>query len=309
MNIQPKLVVVGLSLILGCIFGFASSTFAQTVTPNPAVWSTDVSCGTKGKFTFMTAVTGLPAGAIVLDGPVSPDDVSLIFQVTLDPDSTSVGGAKSDFTPGSWVSVDSETDVPVTAVGWIPGDEPDALVDFAEGFGGPDTSDAWLIMDAAISGGESSDLFFISIPGASLVSPGLPIIYRVIDCGVGLIVARGTVIPAACATDISDSVSVTVGMARLDRKTGHYTQKVTLRNTSTAAFSGPISLALDGLTNASLLNSAGTIDCAEPAGSPYVEVDVGADAALSPRERAVVTLEFSANPSTYTTRVLSGSNR
>jgi hypothetical protein len=102
---------------------------------------------------------------------------------------------------------------------------------------------------------------------------------------------------------------MTLGMARLDRKTGRYTQKVTLKNTSTTAFNGPISLALDGLTGATLLNSAGTTACAQPAGSPYVEMEVEADATFSPRERAVVTLEFSANPSAYTTRMLTDSIR
>lgn len=116
--------------------------------------------------------------------------------------------------------------------------------------------------------------------------------------------------PDACATDISATVAVaSKGPLKFNRKTGHYTQTVTLKNGDGAA-SGPVSLVLDTLSsNATLFGSAGTTSCRSPAGSPYVNVDVGPDALFSPRERATITLEF-VNPTgqsvTYTTRVLTG---
>jgi len=121
-----------------------------------------------------------------------------------------------------------------------------------------------------------------------------------------------TITPAgACATDITATVAVSgQGPLKLNKKTGRYTSTVTLKN-GDGAVSGPISLVLDNLSsNATLFNLTGTTACAAPSGSPYVNVDVGADTVFSPRERATVTLEF-ANPSgqsvTYTPRALAGS--
>jgi Bacterial Ig domain len=121
--------------------------------------------------------------------------------------------------------------------------------------------------------------------------------------------------PPACATNVTGSVAVTPGSLRRDKRTGHYFQKVTLKNTSSAAIAGPISFVLDSLTSgATLVNAAGVTSCAAPAGSPYVNVNVGSDSILSTRERANASLEFTlefAGPGgasiTYTPRVLAGS--
>ena len=116
--------------------------------------------------------------------------------------------------------------------------------------------------------------------------------------------------PSSCATDISASVAVAdQGQLKFNRKTGRYTQTVTLRNND-GAVAGPVSLALDGLSsNATLFGSDGVTVCSTPAGSPYVNVSVGSDVLFGVRERVTVTLEF-VNPSgqavTYTTRVLAG---
>lgn len=112
-----------------------------------------------------------------------------------------------------------------------------------------------------------------------------------------------------CATNISASVAVSQGPLKLNKKTGRYTRTVTLKN-SDGAVAGPVSLVLDSLSsNATLLGADGTTACTTPMGSPYINVDVGADFQFSPRERATVTLEF-VNPSgqavTYAPRVLAG---
>lgn len=119
-----------------------------------------------------------------------------------------------------------------------------------------------------------------------------------------------TITALPCAANISASVTImSQGPLKLNRKTGRYTQTLTLRN-GDGAVSGPVSLVLDSLSsNAALFNITGTTACAAPAGSPYINVDVGGDSVFSPRERATVTLEFT-NPSgqavMYTTRVLAG---
>jgi hypothetical protein len=120
-----------------------------------------------------------------------------------------------------------------------------------------------------------------------------------------------TITPAGtCATDISTTATVSSqGPTKLNKKTGRYTQSLTLKN-GDGAVSGPVSLVLDSLgSNATLFNATGTTACTTPSGSPYINVDVGADSVFSPRERATVTLEFtnpSGQPVTYTTRVLAG---
>ncbi len=79
----------------------------------------------------------------------------------------------------------------------------------------------------------------------------------------------------------------------------------------------PVSFALDSLTaGVTLLNAAGVTSCAAPAGSPYVNVDLGSDSVWSPGERVEGVLQFeresTGGPSkkpqaiTYTRRVLAG---
>lgn len=95
----------------------------------------------------------------------------------------------------------------------------------------------------------------------------------------------------------------------LNRRTGRVTQQVSLRNVGTATVSGPIYLALDGLSsNTSLANAAGTTSSSSPAGSPYILVS---NTELAPDGTVNATLEFT-NPSsggiTYTSRTVSGGN-
>lgn len=92
------------------------------------------------------------------------------------------------------------------------------------------------------------------------------------------------------------------GFVRL-RRTGNYTQQVTITNNSGSAF-GPAYFVVDGLPNGvTLLNPSGTTAIA-PA-SPYATVSTGV---VAPGASASVTLEFS-NPGNapinYTVRVLS----
>lgn len=116
-----------------------------------------------------------------------------------------------------------------------------------------------------------------------------------------------TTIVSLCASNVSEQVTVTRGAFVLNRATNRFQQTVTLRNNG-AAIGGPVSLALDGLSaNASLFNQNGATACTSPAGSPYVNVNVGGDNILSTGETVTVLLDF-ANPTkaaiAYSTRVL-----
>jgi uncharacterized repeat protein (TIGR03803 family)/VCBS repeat-containing protein len=118
-----------------------------------------------------------------------------------------------------------------------------------------------------------------------------------------------TITAGQCAADISTTVTVSMQSAKLNRKTGRYTQTITLKNAD-GTVAGPVSLVLDNLSsNATLFSATGTTACAAPSGSPYVNMDIGSDSMFIARERTSITLEF-ANPSgqaiTYTPRILGG---
>ena len=94
-----------------------------------------------------------------------------------------------------------------------------------------------------------------------------------------------------CASDISGSVTVTKGPLKLNKRTGRYTQSVTLRN-GDGAISGPVSLVLDNLSsNATLFAARGATTCTTPTGSPrrsafdppHISVGDTADLTLSRR--------------------------
>jgi hypothetical protein len=81
-----------------------------------------------------------------------------------------------------------------------------------------------------------------------------------------------------------------------DRRTQRFTQQVTIRNTGATTLTGPIYLALDGLTAGVTLSNAGGVTANNaPLGSPFIQV-VPAGTSLAPGAAASVTLQF-ANPS------------
>jgi hypothetical protein len=119
--------------------------------------------------------------------------------------------------------------------------------------------------------------------------------------------------PPTCAVNVTSSVAPVKGKGSKNTSTS---QIITLQNASSSAIAGPISIALDSLTaGVTLVNAAGVTSCAPPAGSPYVNVDVGADSMWSPGERLEVVLQFErqstspgrkASAISYTRRVLAG---
>jgi hypothetical protein len=94
-----------------------------------------------------------------------------------------------------------------------------------------------------------------------------------------------------------------------DRRSGLYTQQVTLTNSTGAAIAGPVNLVLDSLSaNATLANASGTTANNPPLGSPYLVVP-GTGSGMAMGASATVTLQFS-NPTNsaiaYTARTVTG---
>lgn len=117
-------------------------------------------------------------------------------------------------------------------------------------------------------------------------------------------------ITVVMAQDVSDRVSVGRSGFRYDRRTGRFVQTISARNISPGAITGPLSVALDDLSeNASLTGAAGVTSLTLPSGSPFVNFDLGAGNVLGPGKTATVVLRFddaTMTGITYNTRVLAG---
>ncbi len=110
--------------------------------------------------------------------------------------------------------------------------------------------------------------------------------------------------------DVTSEVAFTRGGFAYNKKTGHFLQAVTIKNTSGSAIAGPVSLVLDDLTHATLVNASGTTQQVGQAGSPYFNVPLGAGNAPGAGQSVTIYLEFNdpglVSPITYSARVLAG---
>ncbi len=115
--------------------------------------------------------------------------------------------------------------------------------------------------------------------------------------------------PVTCAVNLTASVAITRSGFRLNNATKRWVQTVSVRNTSGSPITGPLSLAIDGLSaNAALAAQAGSTACGTPLNSPFVNVNV-TGGTLAAGASAAITLEF-LNPTNqaivYVTRILAG---
>jgi hypothetical protein len=121
-----------------------------------------------------------------------------------------------------------------------------------------------------------------------------------------------TVLETAAYGDVLRGVAVIPGVAITssgfvrDRRTGFYTQQITIRNETSAPLAGPVNLVLDNLSaNATLSNKNGVVGNNPPLGSPYIVVP-GTAGGLAVGASASVVLQFSNSNNgniTYNTRL------
>lgn len=84
---------------------------------------------------------------------------------------------------------------------------------------------------------------------------------------------------AACALNVSSSVSITRSGFSYSPITKRYAQTLTVQNTSGVALPGPAYIVFDNLSsNATLLNATGSTACGAPTGSSYVAIPSGINA-------------------------------
>jgi len=121
------------------------------------------------------------------------------------------------------------------------------------------------------------------------------------------VMSTATIQPAQVAANVTSQVSVFRGGFYYNRFTKIYSQTVTIKNTSAAALTGPLSLVLDGLTpGAALINPSGTTQYAPPAGIPYQNA---AATSLAPGATLSLVVQMTYAGSArfgYTPRVLAG---
>jgi hypothetical protein len=114
------------------------------------------------------------------------------------------------------------------------------------------------------------------------------------------------------AQDVTSQVRVTqVGKPFIvDARNATIGVRFAIRNISGQSIQGPVSLVVDGISaNVRLVNANGTTAATTPAGSPFVNVNVGPDNALTPGETATVVLAYKIlgpGPVTSPLRVLAG---
>jgi uncharacterized repeat protein (TIGR01451 family) len=116
--------------------------------------------------------------------------------------------------------------------------------------------------------------------------------------------------PSPCALDQTRATRVTPGLIlEYLPTTKRFLQRVQIANISNQPITGPVWLVLDGLAPVVLTNADGVTRCRAPLGSPYLQINVGADGVLKPKEVVTMALIFAipaGHGLTYQPRVLSG---
>ena len=117
-----------------------------------------------------------------------------------------------------------------------------------------------------------------------------------------------TALQLGVTADVTSQTQVTLGGLLYNRRTGLFTEAVTITNTGSAAIMGPISLVLDNLAGASVVGASGTTSEVGQAGSSYVNVAL-TGSSLGVGQSVTFYLTFS-DPSfaaiSYIPRVLAG---
>jgi Right handed beta helix region len=102
---------------------------------------------------------------------------------------------------------------------------------------------------------------------SSLVAVGLNVTATATDPNGNTSELSTTLTVEAAPTNITPDLSIKLGGFVFNRKTGQFTQSITITNTSGAAITGPIELVFLALRGATLVNQTGTYN-----GNPYITV-------------------------------------
>jgi hypothetical protein len=102
----------------------------------------------------------------------------------------------------------------------------------------------------------------------------------------------------ACAAIDTSLVSITLSSLSYNPTTKIYSQTATVTNTSSSNITGPLSLLVTNLTaGTTMTNESGVTICEAPAGSAYINLNLGTKNVLPKAKSSTVTLQFK-NPNT-----------
>ncbi len=156
-RLRIALLAIGLLLLPVFLPGTAS---ALLMVPDPLVFTG----ANAGSIDFMGDVVGLPAGYTQLVGTTGGSDVTLVFQVSI------TSGGIDTLGISVFIGAGPSTRTP-TGAGWIPGSEPDGLVNITaatvSGSSRVFAFGAGAAPNPNVNAGETSDLFFISYASIS----------------------------------------------------------------------------------------------------------------------------------------------
>ncbi|PYU23476.1 MAG: hypothetical protein DMG32_16055 [Acidobacteria bacterium] len=113
-----------------------------------------------------------------------------------------------------------------------------------------------------------------------------------------------------CQANTGSAINIIRGPFRLLPGSIHFTQQLTVLNNGNSAIGAPFTLLLSGLsTGVNLTGMSGGTSCAQPLGSPYIQLS-GTPLWLNPGQSFKVQLDFTLNGATgitYTPILLAGS--
>jgi len=149
------------SLFIVSLAATPNPSAGVSITPNPIVFNIATCCEDliSGSLSLVGTTAGVPPDGLVLDGAVDANDLSLIFQLSLDPSSPLAADSLRIQIAGSDPFNQPDPD----GVGWIPG----ALVDVQSGELEPSGSQV-VRFDFNLGPGEATDSFFVSYSSGEL---------------------------------------------------------------------------------------------------------------------------------------------
>ena len=197
--------------------------------------------------------------------------------------------------------------LPVLSPAYLPAGSPDtALTIVGRNFAdGAQVTVNGVLLDLGLILSETATQVVVTVPAALLVNPGSLAINVLNPGGVGS--STGPVsLNVLGAEDVTAGVQVSFLGQRLDRTTGHLLRAYRLTNVKARTLPGPLSMAFDALTNATVADAAGLTKYKRPVGSAYVTASTGD---LVPGQSVTVQVALAktgVGTVSYATRILAG---
>ena len=209
--------------------------------------------------------------------------------------------------PPAPILLTTDPALPVLSPAYLPAGSPDTALTISGRNFAPTAQVTvnGVLLDLSLIGSETATQVVVTVPAALLVNPGSLAVNVLNPGGVGS--STGPVnLNVLGAEDVTASVQVSFLGQRLDRATGQVLRAYRLTNVKARILPGPLSMALDNLTLATLSNAAGQTKYKRPVGSAYVTAST---ADLAPGQSVTVQIALAktgVGTVSYVPRILAG---